>query len=224
MNKKLYVVDGSTGYANWLQDMGMELVYDRDKADIAMFTGGADWQPWIYGEREGERTSCSPERDRRELEMYKFFVEKGIPMIGTCRGGQLFTIKVGGSLVQHSEHPWEHFVTTNEGEKLWINSLHHQQFLLEGCSKYDLLAWAEKLSDFHLNGYEKDYNFPDDYKEPEVVYFYETKCLAIQCHPEMMFYSGMQKGVKYFQSLVRKYILEEEITEPAQEKLIEKTI
>jgi len=207
MKKKLYVVGGNVGYANWLQDMGMELCYNRNEANIALFTGGADWQPHLYGEKVGRYTSSYPQRDSMELLAYEYFLGKGIPMIGTCRGGQLFTFKAGGRLVQDSSHPHHHPMITSDGEKMQINSLHHQQFLLEGCSSHILLGWSERLSPYHLDGNNIDYNFPADYKEPELVYFKETKCLAIQCHPEML---GECRALTYFKECVSKYILQEE--------------
>lgn len=206
-NKKLFVVGGSIGYANWLVGMGMIIVNDPYVADIALFTGGGDINPVYYDEPEGKNTYVSYERDVKEVQSYNFFLERGIPMIGICRGGQLFTIMGGGKLVQHTSHPYSHKVTTSAGEVLIVNSMHHQQFLLEGCKNYELLAWAERLSPFHKNGYNADYHFPADYREPEVVYFYDSKCLAIQCHPESI---ANYKTMDYFKELVTKYILTHE--------------
>ena len=205
---KIYVVGGSNGYANWLLDMGMMLTKEPTNADIALFTGGADLGPELYGEKEGSRTYCHRERDKEELYYYNYFLKLGTPMLGICRGGQLFTIMEGGKLVQYSTHNYSHSVTTKDGEKYNINSMHHQQFLLDGCNDYELIAWAENLSPFHLNGEDVDYNFPEDYKEPEVVYFHTSKALAIQCHPECI---DNFKTMQWFKGLVRQYLLKEEL-------------
>jgi len=204
--KKIFVVGGSTGYANWLLDMGMMLTKIPENADIALFTGGADLGPELYKEKEGSRTQCYRSRDKEELYYYDLFLKKGTPMLGICRGGQLFTIMEGGKLVQHSTHPYNHKVTTKDGEVYDINSMHHQQFLLEGCSNYTLIAWAENLSPFHLDGNDVDYNFPEDYKEPEVVYFVNSKSLAIQCHPECI---DNFRTMQWFKKLVREHLLVE---------------
>jgi len=209
-SKKVYVVGGSNGYANWLIEMGMELTKVPEEADIAMFTGGADINPAIYGEKPGSRTYFYDTRDRMELEAYRTFRELETPMIGICRGGQLFTALNGHKLVQHSSHPYSHNVVTNRGELYSINSMHHQQFLLDEDNKnYELIAWAENISDVHLDGDDVDYNFPKTYKEPEVVYYPETMCLAIQCHPEAI---HNVRTMDYFKSLVNQYLIKEKIT------------
>lgn len=39
--------------------------------------------------------------------------------------------------------------------------------------------------------------------EPEVVYYPDTKSLAVQCHPELM--DSSSSGWQYFQSLLEEY-------------------
>jgi carbamoylphosphate synthase small subunit len=211
MNKKVYVVGNQTGYANWLLEMGMKLVVDPYIADIAMFTGGADVDASWYGEKNGSRNYPDYQRDVFEIKYYKLFLELGIPMIGICRGGQLFTIMNGGKLVQHSSHPYAHIIKTKDGEVYEINSMHHQQFLLTMPEEdYELIAWSDNISRMHLGENDIDYCFNEDYKEPEVVFFPKTQCLAIQCHPECI---ENNRTMEWFKELVNVYLLKEENVE-----------
>ena len=206
--KKIYVVGGSIGYANWLLDMGMEITEVPEEADIALFTGGADIDPAFYGEQSALSTYCSPQRDRQEDFYYEKFLNLETPMLGICRGGQLFVAKAGGRLVQHSTHPYSHKVITKDNVIYQINSMHHQQFLIEGMPEEDveLIAWAENLSPYHLDQFDVDYGFAEDYKEPEVCFLPKAKALAIQCHPECL---GIKRTMDWFEGLVRQYLLQE---------------
>jgi hypothetical protein len=70
-------------------------------------------------------------------------------------------------------------------------------------TKHELLAWSTQvLSNVHL--IEGDEDVPVEV-EPEVVFFNNTKALAIQYHPEFM--SEGEAGVAYARDLVSKYLL-----------------
>jgi hypothetical protein len=78
--------------------------------------------------------------------------------------------------------------------------------MLPGKTEHELLAWAtHPLSNQYVG--ENDEQLKID-KEVEVVWFPKTKSLCIQGHPEYM--HAESKFVSYCQSLVKKYILEEE--------------
>lgn len=209
--KKVYVVGNAISYANWLEEIGFELTRNSAEADLALFTGGEDVNPDLYNENEGYRTHTNKTRDGFELPMHSFFFKNNIPMLGICRGGQLLTVLSGGKLVQDMRHPSNHRIKTYDGKELTVTSSHHQQFLLkeeetgliEGTD-YKLIGWAEKLSPFHLNGNNKDYQFSSDYKEPEIVYFPNTNSLAIQSHPEWQ--ELEHPTVKYLQNLVQQLL------------------
>ena len=209
--KKIYVVGSQTGYACWLEDMGMKLKKNLNEADIALFTGGADINPALYGEKKGSRTYCFEARDEYEVAYYNKCKALGIPMLGICRGGQLFCAMEGAALIQHSSHPYDHKVTTKDGEEYWINSMHHQQFLLDPTIlgkeiDCEIIAWAENISHTHLDENDVEYDLPENYREPEVCFFPESKALAIQCHPECI---DNKRTMKWFEGLVRTYLLQE---------------
>ena len=73
-----------------------------DKVDGLILAGGADVDPASYGAPPHERTGETvPERDRFELALAHRAMERGIPLLGICRGGQMLNVACGGTLVQH---------------------------------------------------------------------------------------------------------------------------
>lgn len=210
MKNKIYVV-GNSGfnYLNWLIPMGFKLTNNLEEAGTIFFTGGSDVSPVLYGEKIGSRIGDNPERDEYESEIYNQCKDKN--KIGVCRGGQFLTVMSGYRIVQHMSHPWTHDTHTNDGKVLESTSTHHNQFLLRPSGivpalDFNLIGWAKKLSPYHLDGNDNDYNFGNDYKEPEIVVYNDkennTKSLAIQMHPEM--FDLNHPTIAYLQNLVRK--------------------
>ncbi len=187
---KIFMVGYSPNYANWFP-FDYEITKDASIANVAWWIGGSDVATWLYGEKEGKFTGVSQESSKYELKCWEYFKDKPTFKIGSCKGLQNLSVYSGCKLVQHSKHPYYHNVKTKDGLKLNAISLHHQQVILDekitGLKEgkdYSLVAWAEKLSPFHLNGENKDYKFPENYKEPEIVTF--KNIWATQSHPEAM--------------------------------------
>lgn len=210
--KKLFTVGGDIGYANWIQEIGFELTSAKDKADAFLFTGGEDVNPALYNENVGRHTYFSY-RDQHEVNMFNYAKERNLPMFGVCRGLQFLTVMSGGKLVQDVRHPSFHSFHTNSGETFKINSLHHQMALVDPNytnltnDDYELIGWTDRLSAEHLNGDDKDYQFPSNFKEPEVVYFPKTKSWGVQGHPEMLYRTGrpeFKDTINFLQSSIKK--------------------
>jgi putative glutamine amidotransferase len=73
-----------------------------DKVDGLILAGGADVDPATYGAKPHERTGETvPERDRFELALAHRALERGIPLLGICRGGEMLNVACGGTLLQH---------------------------------------------------------------------------------------------------------------------------
>ncbi len=73
-----------------------------DKLDALMLTGGADIDPASYGAVADPHTGATrPERDRFELALAYGAMERDMPLLGICRGGQMVNVACGGTLIQH---------------------------------------------------------------------------------------------------------------------------
>ena len=73
-----------------------------DKLDGLMLIGGADVDPASYGAVPSPHTGATrPERDRFELALAYGAMERNLPLLGICRGGQMVNVACGGTLIQH---------------------------------------------------------------------------------------------------------------------------
>lgn len=71
-------------------------------ADGVIFTGGADPDPAYFGQQpHPELGRVEVRRDLFELALYRAARERGLPILGICRGIQLINVAEGGSLFQH---------------------------------------------------------------------------------------------------------------------------
>lgn len=143
--------------------------------------GGVDINPKLYGESPLSYTQKSNDnRDTLEISNIHRAIEDKTPIIGVCRGAQLLCILNGGSLYQHSEPSSQnHKIQTKDG-KLFntVSADHHQimkpkgNYILYGYNPDPVKVWiTENLSAWR--GY-----------TTEIAYWPDTKCLAIQPHPE----------------------------------------
>jgi len=151
--------------------------------DGLLLPGGWDVDPSFYGERRDENLGeTDPELDETELSLFHQARERGLPVLGICRGQQVINVAMGGSLVQHLEgHEVRalgrsHLAHTIEvdpsselgravGEhKIRVNSLHHQAIkdLADG------LQQSASGEDGTVEGVESN----------------DGLIVAVQCHPE----------------------------------------
>lgn len=94
-----------------------------DSLDGLLFTGGEDIHPELYGEEV--RPGCGEidrERDDFELGLARRAIDRGIPLLGICRGLQLLNVACGGTLYQDlTERPGtrpEHYADRQERAQL----------------------------------------------------------------------------------------------------------
>ena len=78
-----------------------EMIELINSLDGIVFTGGEDFDPSYYNERPiPQMGRVNAPRDRFDLKLLKLAAERGVPILGICRGIQLINIGFGGSLYQ----------------------------------------------------------------------------------------------------------------------------
>ena len=206
MPRKIHVNASShdCGYANWMEATGF--TRNIEDADLVLALGGSDVSAHYYGQNDGGYLSCDRNTDALEYKGFIRAIQLKKKIIGICKGSQWGAALAGGSIFQHVRHPYYHEVTTFDGQKLLVNSTHHnmQNVLnLKENEDYKLLAWAEGISPFHFNG--GKINVPCT-KEPEVVFYPKINFLAIQCHPESLFgEAGSDKTINWMRDVLNKF-------------------
>jgi len=197
-------------------DKSLSMLGNIQRADVVLFTGGADISPRLYGDKTLNLTHCYDSRDNLEEVIFNIAIKLKKGVLGICRGAQLACAMAGGRLVQDvTNHTSSHDMTTSDGEILRTSSLHHQMMLI-GTARHELLAWSKKLSKHYLVGEDirvkNEFPIPvnilsvyADDKEPEVAYFPEIRALAIQGHPEMMDEKNDAKSLEWFRAQAKKY-------------------
>lgn len=213
---RCYVVGGGYDYIKYMYQLGFQGAKDPDEADILLFTGGEDVSPEFYDENKLECTFTNIDRDRKEKIFYEDAIEKGLPMIGICRGGQFLNVMNGGKMWQDvNNHTGDHLVeevqpkgTKASPLRFTATSTHHQMMrpskdgtvLAVGVDDKGMPLCDERIAfGQQVEGCSKKH--PD----VEVVWYEKTKCLCFQPHPE---YNAATKECReYFEGLLDEYIL-----------------
>jgi putative glutamine amidotransferase len=212
--KTLYVL-GNSGYSTHLRTLfkvNKERPSPNTQIDpihsVFLFTGGEDIHPSTY---KTENYGCgytNPERDKEEFYWFDYCVQNKIPMIGICRGMQLFTVATGGFLLQDvGNHcvPSHSVYFSSLDKHCQVNSIHHQMCVpKEGT--YEVLAYTRKQGIFkNIPEYELEYfNSMFKEKEPESLWFPKVKALGVQWHPEML--PNSHPATKIYLAFINNYI------------------
>jgi putative glutamine amidotransferase len=162
--------------------------------DGLLLSGGADLHPSRYGRAEAGSNAVEPARDALEGDAWAVAQERGLPVLGICRGFQAINVFSGGSLLQHVDghlgpafgkgpatvHPLRVapgtrlarilFPTNAGGGVLRVNSYHHQAVRASDLGPGLVAnAWASSPAGDLIEGLEAaDGRF----------------VFGLQCHPE----------------------------------------
>lgn len=181
--KKFYLPAYDSMSVAMLKKHGHSVVDVSDDWDCALFTGGADVCPLLYGELPIPGTGCNLARDRLEVKFFKD-THPLKPKVGICRGGQFLNVMAGGSMWQNvTGHAGaDHLIRVLDVGDILCTSTHHQMMipsalgLIVGTAN-ECDAWdAEKLS--------VRKPLADDWSDVEIVYYEGCNSLCFQPHPE----------------------------------------
>lgn len=185
---KIFIATASSfkSSADWLDG---EVVDTLEEADIVLFEGFRDISPEYYQgiKNKGSYTYCKPEIDKEDFKALQKAVQLKKFIVGVNRGFHLLSVYAGAPMIQHMNHPCHHTIKLYDGTRLVVNSIHHQLPDLEYLdnTKYQVLAYAEGLSDYYLDYNDKDTIYLErDVNhhsiEPEIVEFKEFNGIGFQ--------------------------------------------
>lgn len=176
-------------FASMFTRSGCKRAESPEKADFVVFTGGADVDPALYGEKPHPTTSIDANRDSKEMDLYLLCLDQGIPMLGICRGAQFLHVMNGGKLFQHVDHHVGDHTMLDLSTKETIHkvsSVHHQmvnynvsggmEVIATVCASQNRWKTADRLEKGH-------------HADIEAFWYRDTCCLGIQGHPEYADYS-----------------------------------
>jgi len=151
--------------------------------DGLLLPGGWDVDPARYGEKPGEKVGdIDPELDETEIRLFTEARQRGLPVLGICRGQQVINVAMGGSLIQHLDghevrafgrkhlahaaavDPASEIGQAAGGHEIQVNSLHHQAVRSVASG----LKQTATGDDGTIEGLESD----------------DGLIVAVQCHPE----------------------------------------
>lgn len=179
-----------------------------DNIDGLIMSGGEDFDPQLYGEQPVRQLGdVVPDRDKFDISLIKRAVERGIPLLGICRGEQGLNIALGGTLYQdipsqvptnlkHSQKAprgyGSHAIRIDKKSLVYtllgtdsisVNSYHHQAVRRIAPG----LEVAAVAPDGVVEAIEK----PGD-----------RRIVGVQFHPEGFVYSGDMRFLPFFRNLV----------------------
>lgn len=183
-----------------------------ERVDAVIMTGGEDIDPlkWFGEEPHPALGEVAPKRDAFDIALIRMAVEKGLPLLGICRGHQLLNVAFGGSLyqdipsqvkgyfVKHSQRApgWygTHSIIIEKGsllnkqiglDSVAVNTFHHQ-------------AVKDVAPGFKVTARSKDGVVEAIEKTGS------TKVFGVQFHPEVFTSNGYDTFIGIFRSLVNE--------------------
>lgn len=76
-----------------------------DGLDGLVLPGGCDLSPELYGGAPDAALDADPVRDTFELALLRGALDRGLPVLGICRGMELINVAYGGTLRDGVSHP-----------------------------------------------------------------------------------------------------------------------
>ena len=169
---------------------------ELDAVDGIVIGGGDDIGPELYGGKLGVSARLDRERDTLERRLAEEALERGIPVLGICRGAQMLNVALGGTLDQDAwatfgmqdkvrtilpkrnvvVEPGTHLARIAGGDPMRVNALHTQAV--------DRLGRGLRVCARDQAGMIQAVECPSD-----------PFALGVQWHPEHLFYARRQRAI-----------------------------
>lgn len=207
---KVYVVGGGFEYIRMLFTLGCDGAKGLDDADFVLFTGGEDVNPELYGEPVMAKTNFSRARDDKEQAIFKGALERELPMVGICRGGQFLNVMNGGKMWQHViGHTGNHvarievppFLKDNKRRTITVTSTHHQMMI---PADHAIVLMTANIAIEKNSPLVTKLGHKLEEPDTEAVFYDDTNCLCFQPHPE--FGSCPAECVDFFEECLDNFI------------------
>lgn len=167
-----------------------------DSIDALLLTGGNDIEPALFNEEPHRALGeIEPGRDEYESSLIERAVEKGIPVLGICRGAQILNIQQGGTMYQDIYNQIDEELNQHT-QKAARNYLAHTVNIKEGSLLHEITGETSiRTNTFH---HQANKEVPDHFiisaTSPDgVVEAVESTMhefvLGLQWHPEGTYFN-----------------------------------
>ena len=197
-------------YSDAVEGVGGSVVFSNNIEDAflcdgLLLTGGADINPKYYCQANTASEGEDNERDKAELKLVEMFCKADKPILGICRGHQIITVALGGTLIQDVENkdkhsrngaPYDktHLITTEKGS--YINTIYGDCFMVNSAHHQ---AADEIPQGFRAIALSDDGII-------EAIVNEEKKIYGVQFHPERMSFSHRRQDTVDGENIFRFFL------------------
>lgn len=167
---------------------------DLKKCDGLILTGGGDIHPKYYGREDYLKlvNDVNEKRDEFEFKIVKEAIKRDMPVLGICRGMQVFNVALGGSMIPDIQSEgYENHAKTKEGKdrrhKVGINKGTSLHWMVESTAG-DVNTAHHQAVDMIAEGLKVTASSPDgiveglEWEKSDAKPFLQL----VQWHPERM--------------------------------------
>lgn len=173
-----------------------------DRLDAMLFPGGLDVDPSNYGQAPSPALGrVNADLDALEGPLARLAVQRGLPLLGVCRGHQMVNVALGGTLYQDITtdglSSFDHWAPLERGR----DYLAHTILVKPGTHLHEIVGADElEVNSFHHQairdvapGLLVNATSPDGVIEG--LESPDGRVLTVQCHPESLITAGWARAL-----------------------------